>query len=75
MIIKEYDDNNVAVENVECTRDTPKAVLVVIEGAEHWIPQSQIHADSEVWICGDSGHLVMSKWIATQRGLWESEED
>ncbi len=74
-VIKEYDDRNVVVEDVECIRNTAKAALVVINDEEHWVPQSQIHADSEVYQRGHRGKLVMSKWIAAQRELWESEGD
>lgn len=53
----------------KCTRATAKALLVVIDGKEHWIPQSHVHADSEVWQAGDEGTLVVSQWIAEQKGL------
>jgi hypothetical protein len=56
-------------ENVVCIRETDKAILVRIDGAEHWIPQSQVSDDSEVWHEGDEGKLVVSEWIAKQKGL------
>lgn len=46
-----------------------KALLVEIEGEDHWIPVSQITDDSEVWREGDSGTLVITEWIAAQKGL------
>lgn len=73
-VVEEHDDKNVFIKNVECIRDTPRAILVVVNGEEHWIPQTQVHADSEVYSRGDTGKLVMSKWIAAQRGLWEDED-
>lgn len=38
---------------------------------EIWIPDSQIHDDSEVYMStkpGDSGKLVVTNWLAEQRG-------
>lgn len=59
----------VEFEDVECVRATEKALLCRIDGKEHWIPQGQIHDDSEVYRDGDRGKLVISEWIATQKGL------
>jgi hypothetical protein len=50
-------------------RQTDAALLVEIDGKQHWIPQSQIDDDSEVWEEGQDGDLVVSQWIAEQRGL------
>lgn len=44
-------------------------VLCKIEGEDVWIPQSQIDDDSECWRAGDEGKLVISEWIANQKGL------
>ena len=49
--------------------DSGKALLCVIEGEEMWIPKSQIHDDSEVWQEHDRGVLVITEWIAEQKGL------
>ncbi|MGD2215169.1 MAG: hypothetical protein PVJ64_00380 [Gemmatimonadales bacterium] len=48
------------------------AVLVEIDEEEYWIPYSQIHDDSE--ICsqserGEEGQIIISEWIAEQKGL------
>jgi hypothetical protein len=48
---------------------TEKAVLVEIDDEKHWIPQNQIHDDSEVWKKGDVGELVITQWIAEKCGL------
>ncbi len=50
-------------------RETEKALLVVVEGEETWIPKGQIHDDSEVYRQGHTGTLIVSLWIAEQRGL------
>lgn len=65
----EADYSDVEFENVEAIAATDKAVLCVIEGKQHWIPQSQIRPNSEVWKQGDKGTLVISRWIAEQKDL------
>jgi len=48
---------------------TDKAVLIDIEDhGETWIPQSQIHDDSEVWKSGQDGEVVVTLWFAEKRG-------
>jgi hypothetical protein len=72
--VHEYDKDNKAVyiDNVEVLRESGKALMVHINGKDHWIPQSQIHADSDVFSMGTSGgRLIITKWIAVQRELWE----
>ncbi len=55
--------------DVTAIAQTEKAVLCEINGAQHWVPQGQIHENSEVWKTGDTGTLVVSQWWAEQRGL------
>ena len=59
----------IRIDDVTILRMTDMAVLCEIDGSEYWIPQSQIDDDSEVWEEGDGGMLVISKWIADQKGL------
>ncbi len=49
--------------------ETSAAILVNIDGEKVWLPQSQIHADSEVYGKGHIGRLVITRWIAEQKGL------
>ena len=63
------DDDTCRFEDVLCTYQTQKAIKVTIEDEEHWIPQSQVHDDSEVYKVGQRGTLVITRWIAQQRGL------
>lgn len=49
--------------------ETDSAVLCEIDGEQIWIPKSQIDDDSEVWENGQEGVLVMTEWIAEQKGL------
>lgn len=62
-------ESPVEIRDAFAKRETAKALLVVIDGAEHWIPKSQIHEDSEVYEDGHSGTLVVTAWIADQKGL------
>lgn len=61
--------NTVRIEHVECVRETPLALLVVIDGVERWVPKSQVHDDSEVYVLGDVGALVLTEWFAEKEGL------
>ena len=51
-------------------RESDKSILVRLEedGEETWVPKSQIHDDSEVWKADQSGDLIVSNWIAAQKG-------
>lgn len=68
--MKQRDDEQKAeFDDVFVKAETPKAILVEIENEEHWIPQSQVHADSEVWRVNDEGKLVVTRWWAEKEGL------
>jgi hypothetical protein len=54
--------NTVAISDVEALRQTDKAVLCAVGGAELWVPRSQISRASEVREAGDCGTLVVSQW-------------
>lgn len=53
----------------KCIRETSAAILVEIGEEEVWIPKSQIDDDSEVYKDGDEGTLVITAWIAKQKGI------
>ncbi len=57
----------IEVERVK--RATDKALCVVVEGEEVWIPKSAIHDDSEVWKEGQDGTLVIPLWLAEAKGI------
>ena len=61
--------NKVRLEDVFVLAETTKALLVDIDGEEHWIPTSQIDDDSEVYKKGQEGQLVISDWIAGEKGI------
>ena len=58
------------IEKVSVIAATSKALLCDIDGEEVWIPKSQIIEDeSEVWDEDDEGTLVITEWIAKEKGL------
>jgi hypothetical protein len=64
-------DNGVRFKGARCLRCTGKAIQVEspdLEQSPAWIPQSQVHDDSEVWKAGDEGVLVVTTWYAEQKG-------
>ncbi len=60
-----------SIENCEVVKDTGKAILVESPELEEplWVPQSQVHPDSEIWEEGQKGTLVISEWFAEKAGL------
>lgn len=73
-------ENTLMIEVTEVLKDTGKALLVRVDEDDPvhettddgtvWVPQSQIHEDSEVYQEGDSGTLIVTRWIAEQKGWW-----
>jgi len=63
--------NKAEFEDVRAIRlsDSGAGLLCGINGKEVWIPVSQIDDDSEVFEEGHEGKLVVSQWIAEQKGL------
>ena len=56
------------IDNVRSLKATAKALLCDVDGEEVWVPQSQIHADSEVYAAEQEGTLAVTAWFAKQRG-------
>ena len=63
------NEDTVTFEDVVATKATERALLCRIDGSEHWVPQSQIHDDSEVYEKGGEGKLVVMRWWAEKNGL------
>lgn len=59
----------VEFDGISCEQESTAAILVRIYGYSFWIPKSQIHDDSEVYKKGTEGTLIVSEWIAIQKGL------
>lgn len=54
---------------VTCVRESPKAVCVRFDGAETWVPRSQLHAtENEIKQVGDQGMLILPLWLAQEKG-------
>ncbi len=49
---------------------TDKALLVRCDEWEddEWIPKSQVHDDSEVYKAYQTGDMLVTEWIAIQKG-------
>lgn len=50
-------------------RETDKAILCDFGDKECWIPLSQVDDDSEIWQAGEEGTIIVSEWIAKEKGL------
>ena len=59
----------VTFENIKCTGETEKAILVKIDGKRHWFPKDHVDDDSDVYKAGTDGKLIVSEWIANEKGL------
>lgn len=74
-ILKEAGDVNqgeapVVIEDVVCTKETEKALLVGIDMIELWIPKSALHATSQIKnIEVKRSKLVLKYWFARKVGL------
>jgi hypothetical protein len=63
---------NVEIEDVLVVKETERAVLIKLDegrGDQFWIPKSEIKDDSDAMEEGDVGTLVISEWLAEQKGL------
>ena len=67
--IEDLGDGTVLITNVYCQYETEKAILVRINGEDHWIPISQIDDDSDVYQYGNRGDLIITEWLARKKGL------
>jgi hypothetical protein len=56
----------------EILKSTGKAILILIPDFDKdpiWIPLSQVDDRSEIWKEGEKGELMISQWIAEQKGI------
>lgn len=53
-----------------CTHETAQAILVEAPDFDEpqWIPQSQVHENSEVYRRDTEGTLIVSDWWAEKKG-------
>jgi len=59
----------VKVEYDDILRATEKAVLVLIDDDEIWLPNSQLDADYSDSVGKGSGHMFVTEWIAQEKEL------
>jgi hypothetical protein len=57
------------IDDVKALADTGKALLVLIEGEQFWIPFSVLGVDSEVRVKGDEGTLHVARWFARKEKI------
>lgn len=70
--MRKESDEGVELEVEEVKAVTEKAILVIIEGSEYWLPKSQIHENSEMTEDvekGDSGDITVTTWWAEKENL------
>lgn len=65
----ERSEDLVEFDGIACDVDTPKAILVTVEGKKVWIPKWAVHDDSEVYKKGTDGKLIILQRIAEEKGL------
>jgi hypothetical protein len=61
--------STITLEDVECVKETERALLCIIDGNEFWVPKSVVDDDSEVYAVGHEGKLVVHEWFAEKEGL------
>ena len=62
----------ITFDDCEVVHQTDKAILVIIpdldKGEPVWIPQTQVHEDSDCHKLGTSGKLIVTEWFAERKG-------
>lgn|GEM_PF-2520401 len=72
------EENTFTLEDVLVKRVTEKAFLISLtddEGkpVEMWLPKSQIR-ETDCLADGDKGYIIMTGWIAQQKGFIEDDD-
>lgn len=64
---------DVTVRDVQIKRESDKALLIItVDKEELWVPKSQVRGGTAVK-AGDKGTVVLSAWIAGEKGLEDSQ--
>jgi hypothetical protein len=58
----------VEIQNCKLAKSTDKAGLFEIDGAEFWIPWSQVKDGSIEWD-GEEGSVFLRRWLAEEKGI------
>lgn len=65
---------DVTVYGVSIMRESEKAILIKMKSEEElWLPRSQIREGGTAKKKGDTGTIVMSPWIAGEKGLKDGD--
>ena len=56
------------LENVTLGKETEKAIMVTIDGTDHWMPLSQVKSMKRTGM-KDGDSITVTMWIAQQKGL------
>lgn len=59
----------VEIDGATLKHETAKAILVTIDGEDHWFPKSHVDAATGFTEIGETGTLVCSRWIAREKGF------
>lgn len=63
------DEEKAHFDGVTVVHETAAALLCLIDGVKHWIPKKCIDEDSDVYKMGTDGTLIVSMWLAVEKGL------
>lgn len=68
--LERFGRNHVLIRNVHCVGASPKAIQVMFPGdpTPAWLPRSQLHSACKILKEGDRGDLIITDWIASQKG-------
>lgn len=65
----EFNDRIAFCDDVRAIHETETGLLVKLpDGSKEWVPKSQLDVTSDVKRLGDDGLLVVTSWIAKQKG-------
>jgi|KBSMisStandDraft_5_1062788.scaffolds.fasta_scaffold218765_3 hypothetical protein len=70
-VLEKYKAGYFLIRDVHCVGATPKAIQVMFPGnpVPAWVPRSQIYVqDTDIVKEGDRGKLIITDWIAAQKG-------
>lgn len=60
--------DEVQLEDVEVLNESAHALLIKLDGQTYWVPKNHVSDNSEVYKVGHSGTMIVSAWIAEQKG-------
>ncbi len=61
--------------DVVCKVVRPKALLLVNNDVEKWVPRSQIEDEGGIRYKRDKATVLINEWFADNEGLWDEWEN